>query len=90
MIEKVDCMVGKLAGADAVIFITGDHSTPVVKREHSFEPVPFLVHNAPARDYGCRKFSERECRKGELGIFTGDRIMRLVLAYTERIGKYGA
>jgi 2,3-diphosphopglycerate-independent phosphoglycerate mutase len=48
-IEVVDAMVGQLIrmlyerGIDAVIGITGDHSTPVEYGDHSHEPVPFAM-----------------------------------------------
>jgi len=48
-IDVVDAMVGQLihmlyeAGENAVIGITGDHSTPVEFGDHSHEPVPFAV-----------------------------------------------
>ena len=82
MSELMDCK--------EVLIITGDHSTPAVKREHSHEPVPFLIANVDARDYGARKFSEVECRKGELGIFEGKEVMQIVKAYMERTKKFGS
>lgn len=48
-IEVVDGMVGQLvrqlyeAGEDAVLAISGDHSTPVEFGDHSHEPVPFCM-----------------------------------------------
>jgi len=48
-IEVVDGMVGQLvrrlyeSGEDAVLAISGDHSTPVEFGDHSHEPVPFCM-----------------------------------------------
>lgn len=48
-IEVVDAMIGQLIrmlhdhGIDAVIGVTGDHSTPVEYGDHSHEPVPFTM-----------------------------------------------
>ncbi len=89
MIKKIDRMVGRLLSADAVIVATGDHSTPTVRKSHSFEPVPFLVSNVDARDYGIKKFCEVECRKGELGIFNGELALNITMAYAGRVEKYG-
>lgn len=53
-IELVDTMIGQLvrmlynAGEDAVIAVTGDHSTPVEFGDHSFEPVPFAMSTVNA------------------------------------------
>ena len=49
-IENCDGMVGQLvrglcarADDDFVLVVTGDHSTPVLSGDHSYEPVPFLI-----------------------------------------------
>lgn len=48
-IEAVDAMLGQLirrlceGGEDAVVAVTGDHSTPVLFGDHSHEPVPFAM-----------------------------------------------
>jgi len=48
-IHVVDAMIGQLvrmlydAGEDAVIAVTGDHSTPVEYGDHSHEPVPVAM-----------------------------------------------
>ncbi len=90
-IERIDReLIGELMDCKEVLVVTGDHSTPAVKREHSHEPVPFLIANVDARDYGARKFSEVECRKGELGIFEGKEVMQIVKAYMERTKKFGS
>lgn len=90
IIRKIDGMVGMLSKRqDALLVITGDHSTPPTKREHSFEPVPFLISNVAARDYGAKKFCEIECSHGELGTITGRDVMRLILSYSGRSEKYG-
>ncbi len=90
-IERIDReLISNLMDSDAVIIITGDHSTPAIKKEHSHEPIPFLIANVPARNYGAKKFCEVECRKGELGIFDGDKVTQIVKAYMERVKKYGS
>lgn len=89
MIRKIDKMIEMIKDEDAVIVVTGDHSTPPTKKEHSHEPVPVLISNVQARSYGGKKFCEVECRNGELGEITGDVLMRLILAYSGRGKKYG-
>jgi 2,3-diphosphopglycerate-independent phosphoglycerate mutase len=50
-IEKADEMIARLiagaseelAGIDVSIVVTGDHTTPVLYGDHSFEPVPFAI-----------------------------------------------
>ncbi|MCX8200056.1 MAG: 2,3-bisphosphoglycerate-independent phosphoglycerate mutase [Candidatus Micrarchaeota archaeon] len=89
MIRKIDKMAGMLGKEDAILVVTGDHSTPPTKREHSFEPVPILISNVAARSYGMKKFCEVSCAQGELGRIEGKDIMGLVMAYSGRSEKYG-
>ncbi len=89
MIRKIDRMVGLIEDEDAVIVVTGDHSTPPTKKEHSYEPVPVLISNVQARDYRKKKFCEVECLSGELDEITGAELMKLIMAYSGRTKKYG-
>lgn len=89
MIKRIDKMLGMIRKEDAVIIVTGDHSTPPTKREHSHEPVPVLISNVEARDYGKKKFCEVNCRAGELCEINGSELMGLILAYSGRTEKYG-
>jgi 2,3-bisphosphoglycerate-independent phosphoglycerate mutase len=74
---------------DALI-ITGDHSTPCLMRSHSWHPVPVLLKSPYVIGGLCNAFSERECIKGELGIFPALNLMPLALAHTGRLKKFGA
>ncbi len=73
-----------------VLIITGDHSTPSVLRSHSWHPVPVLVKSPYVLGNTCKAFSERECLKGEFGIFPAVNLMPLALANAGRLRKFGA
>ncbi len=73
-----------------VLIITGDHSTPAVLKSHSWHPVPVLLHSPYVLGGLSQGFSERECAKGELGIFPAYNILPLALANSGRLKKYGA
>jgi 2,3-bisphosphoglycerate-independent phosphoglycerate mutase len=73
-----------------VVIITGDHSTPAVIKGHSWHPVPILLKSPYVLGNTCRGFSERECLKGELGIFPTVNLMTLALANAGRLKKFGA
>jgi len=73
-----------------VVIITGDHSTPAVLKSHSWHPVPVLLKSPYVLGNTCKAFSERECLKGELGIFPTVNLMPLALANTGRLKKFGA
>ncbi|HAK89269.1 MAG TPA: phosphoglycerate mutase [Nitrospiraceae bacterium] len=73
-----------------VLMITGDHSTPALMKGHSWHPVPVLIKSPYVLGGLCSGFSERECTKGELGIFPTVNLMPLALANALRLKKFGA
>lgn len=73
-----------------VIIITGDHSTPAVMKAHSWHPVPVLIKSPYVLGGFSSSFSERECSRGELGIFPAVNIIPLALANSLRLKKFGA
>lgn len=90
-IEAFDRALSELLtlGPD-VLAITGDHSTPCKMKSHSWHPVPVLIHSPYVLGYLSERFTERECLKGELGIFPSHKLMQLLLAHAGRLQKYGA
>jgi len=90
-IEKVDGFVPEImARRPDVLIVTGDHSTPAVMKAHSYHPIPFLLHGRHTRPDDVREFGERPCGKGLWGIIPGAMLMRLALAYADKLSKYGA
>lgn len=73
-----------------VLIITGDHSTPSLLKEHSWHPVPVLLKSPYVLGRLSERFTERECVKGELGIFPAVNILPLALANCGRLKKFGA
>ncbi|MGA2199054.1 MAG: alkaline phosphatase family protein [Nitrososphaerales archaeon] len=76
-IETIDeVFFGAIAskGADARLVVSCDHSTPCVLKAHSSDPVPLLV-TAAERDPDCCRFTERDAKKGSLGILKGANVL---------------
>nr|WP_156874758.1 2,3-bisphosphoglycerate-independent phosphoglycerate mutase [Thermodesulfobacterium hveragerdense] len=73
-----------------VLCITGDHSTPCIMKAHSWHPVPTLVWSPYVLGNTSERFTERECLKGELGIFYAYKLMPILLAHAGRLKKFGA
>lgn len=73
-----------------VLIITGDHSTPSLIKGHSWHPVPVMINSPYVLGDTCSSFTERECLKGELGIFPAVNILPLALANAGRLKKFGA
>lgn len=73
IIETIDeCFLGniipKIDLRNTIICVTADHSTPCKVRAHTDDPVPVLISGGKIKGDGIEKFSERECRRGSLGI----------------------
>jgi 2,3-bisphosphoglycerate-independent phosphoglycerate mutase len=90
-IEEFDKALPKILSLNPdVLIITGDHSTPSVLKSHSWHPVPLLLKSPYVLGNTCKAFTERECIKGELGIFKTVNLMPLALANAGRLKKFGA
>ncbi len=91
VIEEFDKHLPELLELKPDVFvITGDHSTPSVLRGHSWHPVPVLLHSPYVLGGTSERFTERECLKGELGIFLAEKLINLMLAHSLRLAKFGA
>ncbi len=90
-IEEFDAVLPEILSLNPdVLIVTGDHSTPALMKEHSWHPVPVLIHAPYVLGGLSSGFSERECLKGELGIFHAYHILPIALANTGRLKKFGA
>lgn len=91
VIEEFDSLIHEILNLNPdVLVVTGDHSTPAVMKAHSWHPVPFLLCSSYTRGGGSLGFSEKECLKGELGIFRATDAMTLMLSHSGRLNKFGA
>jgi len=61
-------MLQKIRLEDCVVCVTADHSTPCKLKAHSDDPVPILISGNKIEGDKVQKFSEKECKKGKLGI----------------------
>lgn len=90
-IEEFDALLpGIIDLRPDVLIITGDHSTPSLMKSHSWHPVPVLLRSGYVLGGVSHRFSERECIKGELGIFPAYNLIPLALANSLRLKKFGA
>ena len=90
-IEKVDALIPRIEELEPdVLVVTGDHSTPSRMRSHSWHPVPVLLASPYTRPAGIDTFGERDCLRGDLGIFPMKDLMAHVLAHARRLQKFGA
>jgi 2,3-bisphosphoglycerate-independent phosphoglycerate mutase len=73
-----------------VMVVTGDHSTPALLKGHSWHPNPVLLHSKYVRQDRIRRFTERECQKGQLGTFPAVNLLALMMANGLKLKKFGA
>ena len=91
VIEEVDRLIPRLRKLNPdVLVVTGDHSTPAVLMNHSWHPVPVLLHARTARVDLVDKFDEISCIAGGLGRQPALNLMGLALAHAQRLVKFGA
>jgi 2,3-bisphosphoglycerate-independent phosphoglycerate mutase len=75
-IEDIDrrffgTLMRELNKMDAAIVISGDHSTPCIKKGHSDDPVPLLVSSSRVEHDGSARFTENYAKRGRLGLLMG-------------------
>ena len=61
-----------------VLAITGDHSTPSKMKGHSWHPVPVIIKSNNSFNGISKRFTEKECLKGNMGIFEGKYLLNLI------------
>jgi 2,3-bisphosphoglycerate-independent phosphoglycerate mutase len=76
MIEYLDITLFKFLRSFASpnkikIAVTADHSTPCKLKNHSSDPVPVMFYEAEETPLKEQRFSEKDCRKGNLGRIMG-------------------
>ena len=88
--SSVSVLMELVAKAPDVLCVTGDHSTPVLVKGHSWHPVPVLVHGRWCGADGAARFHELSCRTGSLGVMASHDLMAVLLANAGRLDKFGA
>ncbi|MCJ7614844.1 phosphoglycerate mutase, partial [Candidatus Bathyarchaeota archaeon] len=69
---------------DHIVCITADHSTPCSLKAHSDDPVPVLIAGNKLQGDKVKKFSEKDCKLGELGVLVkGTELMPRLVSYVK-------
>jgi 2,3-bisphosphoglycerate-independent phosphoglycerate mutase len=75
-------MLQRINLEDHVVCITADHATPCKLKAHSDDPVPILVAGNKLQGDMVQRFSEKECKMGELGVLSkGTELMPRLVKY---------
>jgi 2,3-bisphosphoglycerate-independent phosphoglycerate mutase len=90
-IEELDAALpALLAKRPDVLAITGDHSTPVPMKGHSWHPQPVLLNSAYSGSDKLERFTETGANTGSLGVFEAKFLIRLMQANAKMFDKFGA
>ena len=68
----------KSCGEDFKIMVLPDHPTPVVKRTHTIDPVPFFIYSSGETKTGCETFDEFTAQKMGYYVPAGHTLMELL------------
>lgn len=61
-------LLPKIKLKDCLVCVTADHSTASKLKVHSDDPVPLLISGNRIEGNKVKKFSEKTCKKGSLGV----------------------
>lgn len=68
----------KVCGEEFAIMILPDHPTPICRRTHTIDPVPFMIYRSDKAEQGVSNFCEREAKETGLYIPEGHTLMSLL------------
>jgi 2,3-bisphosphoglycerate-independent phosphoglycerate mutase len=79
-IEKIDTqffgtLIDGLGTDDTIIIVSGDHSTPCIKKSHSDDPVPLLISGNKIHKDGSKRFTEKYAKEGHIGTIMGAKVL---------------
>ncbi len=90
-IEEADAALALLIAAKPdVLVVTGDHSTPVPVKGHSWHPQPVMITSEISGWDGLERFTERAGNLGSIGVMPAKYLLRLMQAHARRLDKFGA
>jgi 2,3-bisphosphoglycerate-independent phosphoglycerate mutase len=91
IIEEVDnALPILLEKKPNVLCITGDHSTPIPMKSHSWHHVPVMINSDYCGADDAVRFTENQCNNGGLGIFESKYLINYLLANAMKLNKFGA
>ena len=69
----------KLVTKQPIVIISGDHSTPCIRKSHTDDPIPLLVSGNGITSDGSQRFTESWARKGSIGTLKGSDVLSFML-----------
>jgi 2,3-bisphosphoglycerate-independent phosphoglycerate mutase len=71
-------------GLEINFIISGDHSTPCIKKAHTDDPIPIIVSGPSIDKDATSRFTETNSKKGSLGKIYGYQVLNTALKQLEK------
>jgi 2,3-bisphosphoglycerate-independent phosphoglycerate mutase len=65
--------------------ISGDHSTPCIKKSHTDDPIPLVVSGKNIENDGTSRFTESYARKGKIGNILGYKVIEQSMKFLDYV-----
>ncbi len=83
-IERIDMdffgtLLKELKNANVTIVVSGDHSTPCIKKSHTDDPVPLLISPKTLGNTKVQRFTESYAKNGAVGSIMGSDVLNKTL-----------
>ena len=80
-IEEIDerffgTLLNNIDASKVAIIISGDHSTPCIKKGHSDDPVPLLISGDMVTSDNSQRFTEKDGKMGKIGLIEGSQVVK--------------
>lgn len=72
-------LIQKSMDYDVGFVISGDHSTPCVRKAHTDDPIPLIVSGLSSQNDGTLRFTEKDSVKGSVGKIYGFQVIENAL-----------
>ncbi len=69
---------------DVSFIISGDHSTPCIKKAHTDDPIPIIVSGKNIENEGTSRFTELNSSEGKIGKILGYEVIKRSLNYLDQ------
>ena len=75
--------ISKITGAEIYFIISGDHSTPCIKKAHTDDPIPIIVSGQGIKKDATSRFTESNSKRGSLGKIYGYQVLNTAIKQLE-------
>ena len=75
--------ISKITGVEIYFIISGDHSTPCIKKAHTDDPIPIIVSGQGIKKDATSRFTESNSKRGSLGKIYGYQVLNTAIKQLE-------